>query len=325
MHATPQRTNARTGRVGLVALALVSLVLGALAITSPSSGAAGPNRAAVIVETGADTHRVLIEFDAESISGLEALELAGAQPSIASWTGMGGAVCALYGVGHPANQQECLGTPGDQRFWAYWHVPAGGSGFTDETFSRAGGSSVRVRDGDVEGWRYGTGEPPEFVAFASLVPPPPPPPPTDEPSPSTRPAGSGPSVGPAGPSGAGGPSATVGTTTTTRRASIRPAAPSRRNKDADKDGDQADGRRKAGGDDDRGETAGKSGDDAPPDASDARSRQEVDSEQASASREGSGGGGSAWALIGFAIVMGALAAAIYVAHRARVGRSTAGP
>jgi hypothetical protein len=296
MHGTPQRTIARTGRLGLVALALVSLALGALAITSPSSGAAGPNRAVVIVETGADTHRVLIEFDAESISGLDALELAGAQPSVASWTGMGGAVCALYGVGHPANQQECLGTPGDQRFWAYWHVPAGSSGFTDETFSRAGGSSVRVRDGDVEGWRYGTGEPPEFVAFASLVPPPPPPPPTDEPSPSTRPAGSGPSVGPAGP-----------------------------NRAAGKDGDQADGRRKAGGDDGRGETAGKSGDDPPPDASDARSRQEVDSEQASASRKGSGGGGSAWALIGFAIVMLALAAAIYVAHRARVGRSTAGP
>jgi hypothetical protein len=289
-------------------------------VVPPSSGAAGPNRAAVIVETPEETHRVLIEFEADSVSGLEALELAGADPSVATWSGMGGAVCALYGIGHPATQQDCLGTPSDPRFWAYWHVPAGSSGFDDDTFSRAGGSSVRVRDGDVEGWRFGTGEPPTWVSFASLVPPPPPPPPPAAP-PATRPPGSSsPTVGPVGAPSGSSPG-TVGTTTTTRRN----AAPSGTRERAEKAGARGGDEEATNGGTRAGSTSKRGRGDRVESTGTTREREALDSEQASANRDGTGGSGSAWPLVGFTIVMLVLGVAIYVARRARVGRTTAGP
>ena len=109
------------------------------------AGAAGPNHAAMIIETPTDVYRVVISFDADSISGLEALALVpGANPSALGFSGLGGAVCGLFGVGHPATSSTCLGEPSDPRYWAYWHVPAGQSGFSDSTYSRAGAGSVTV-------------------------------------------------------------------------------------------------------------------------------------------------------------------------------------
>ncbi len=172
---------------------MLSLVTGLVSVAVPAA-ADGPNHAAVIIETGSQVHRVVVSFDGDSISGLEALALVpGANPSTLGFSGLGGGVCALFGVGHPATSSTCLGEPSDVRYWAYWHVPAGQSGFSETTYSRAGASSVRVHDGDTQGWRYGTGEAPAWVQleFPAPAPPATAAPAADEPAPSlTGPGGS---------------------------------------------------------------------------------------------------------------------------------------
>ena len=90
----------------------------------PHGAAAAEHHAAVIVETGAAVHRVVVSFYADSISGVEALQLCRAPIRRSPGSpGSARAVCALFGVGHPATASDCLGAATDPRFWAYWHVP----------------------------------------------------------------------------------------------------------------------------------------------------------------------------------------------------------
>jgi hypothetical protein len=117
-------------------------------------------RAVVVVEPGPTRS---ICFDG-SISGLEALQLAGANPITYGFSGQGAAVCQLFGVGNPADD-SCLIGPGGQ-YWAYYRAAPGAGGWT---YSRGSASSSTVTDGSVEGWRYGTGGAPGFVSFCSVV------------------------------------------------------------------------------------------------------------------------------------------------------------
>jgi hypothetical protein len=153
------------------------------------------SRAVVVVEPGPGA--VSVCFDG-SISGLAALKLAGANPVTYGFAGQGAAVCQLYGVGNPADQ-SCLIGPGGQ-YWAYFRAGPGAGGWT---YSRAGAGSTTVTDGSVEGWRYGTGAAPGFVAFCSVVScaPPPTSPPATAPPVTAAP------VAPAGPAGPAGRSA----------------------------------------------------------------------------------------------------------------------
>jgi hypothetical protein len=205
----------RGGR-GLRAL-LVALVCAAAVGAGPAAhadpAAQGCSaRAVVVVEPGPGA--VSICFTG-SISGLDALQLAGANPVTYGFSGQGAAVCQLYGVGNPADQ-SCLVGPGGQ-YWAYYRAAPGAGGWT---YSRGGASSTTVVDGSVEGWKYGTGGAPGFVAFCSVVSCAPPP--TDPPATAPPPAApAAPAVTPAGPaaSPAGGgttapavpPGATAGT------------------------------------------------------------------------------------------------------------------
>jgi hypothetical protein len=146
-------------------------------------------QAVVVVEPGPGA--VSICFDG-SISGIEALQLAGANPVTYGFSGQGAAVCQLYGVGNSADS-NCLIGPGGQ-YWAYYRAAPGASGWT---YSRAGASTTTVTDGSVEGWRYGTGGAPGFVSFCSVVscaPPPTDPPPATEATPPVTGAPSGPAV-----------------------------------------------------------------------------------------------------------------------------------
>lgn len=124
------------------------------------------HRAAVIVEGDGQTRRVVVEFPEESITGIELLRRAGADPVVYSYSGVGGAVCRLYGVGRDAGP-DCLGgTGGDARYWAYFRAPAGSTSFR---YAAVGGGSSTVRDGDVEGWRYGTGAAPAFASIDAIL------------------------------------------------------------------------------------------------------------------------------------------------------------
>lgn len=151
----------------LVALvALGALVGGSFAGPSGAAGADTMHRAAVIVEADGLLRRIVVEFPEESISGIELLRRAGAEPVVYSYSGIGGAVCRLFGVGRDAGP-ECLGgTNGDARYWAYFRAPSGTSSFR---YAAVGGGSTSVRDGDVEGWRYGTGAAPAYASIDTIL------------------------------------------------------------------------------------------------------------------------------------------------------------
>lgn len=129
----------------------------ALVLTAAPAGA---GEAAVVIDTGTEVRKVCIRFDADRISGTEALELAGAEPLYQEFGGMGSFVCQLCGWPDPVG--EC---PPAGDHWAYHRAPAGEPAFTA---APVGASSTTVGDGDVEGWRFGRGEAPALASFETI-------------------------------------------------------------------------------------------------------------------------------------------------------------
>ena len=147
-------------------LALTALVAGAaLAFALPVGVIAGEseNRAAVIVDTGQTVKKICVRFSEDSISGKDLLDRAGVDPVYRTYSGEGVAVCALCGKGCPPDS-SCL-TCGGNSYWAYHRAP---SGTTTFTASSRGAGTTSVRDGDVEGWRWGTGAPPEWESVQTV-------------------------------------------------------------------------------------------------------------------------------------------------------------
>ena len=300
-------SSARFTRATLFAL-LLSLfaTVAGFGASSPTATAASPHRAAVIVDTGGTVHKIVITFTEDSITGIEALQKAGANPAVYSM-GPGGAVCRIFGVGRDPGPNCLGGQDGDSRYWAYSRAPAGTSSFT---YSRVGAGTARVHDGDVEGWKFGTGTAPAFVSLASLTPPPPPPtqPPATRP-PATVAPGSGSSSNPGGAPGAvagqapGGSPSTPSTLPVTG-ATAKPGATSATGKagataraEASRSGT---GTKRSSNDEGR--------------ATDANGETV---ETALTSSDGDDGGGSAWSLLLFAILIVAIVAAIFFVRRLR--------
>jgi hypothetical protein len=118
-------------------------------------------------------------------------------------------VCALDGVGHEATQSSCLGTADDPRYWAYFRAPSGASAWT---YSRECACSSTVGDGDVEGWRFGTGQQPPFASFCAVAGCAPPP--TAAPAPAPAPPGAQSPGGATATGSSGNGTAGSGTTVT---------------------------------------------------------------------------------------------------------------
>jgi hypothetical protein len=227
----------------LVALAGVVGAEGAGADAAPVAQACG-SRAVVVVDTASGVHQTTICFDG-TISGLDALQLAGANPVTYGFSGQGAAVCQLYGVGNPPDS-SCLIGPGGA-YWAYYRAAPGATGWS---YSRGGATSTTVTDGSVEGWRYGTGAAPPFSSFCSVVGCAPPP--TAAPPPAAGGGSSNPDSGTASPGaptggvtsseGVGGPSTPAGssdgdtanTTTTAPTAGPSSASSARSGRDQGK-------------------------------------------------------------------------------------------
>ncbi len=115
--------------------------------------AATTNHAAIVVDTGKEVKKFCLAFPEDEISGAEALRRIDSQAVFANFGSRGQAVCSLCGTGCPSS--NCFCDP--NKFWAYHRAGPGGAPYA---FSRAGASSTAVRNGDVEGWRWGGGEPP---------------------------------------------------------------------------------------------------------------------------------------------------------------------
>ncbi len=122
------------------------------------------HRAAVIVDTGTQVKSVCVRFREESLTGIEALARANVDPVLHGFAGKGAAVCALCGVGCPAGE-SCLTCNAEGKFWSYSRSLAGSGSLRT---SGVGASSTTVRDGDVEGWRYGQGGTPPFATVEQV-------------------------------------------------------------------------------------------------------------------------------------------------------------
>lgn len=185
----------RRWRAALVAAVAVGTLLGGLPAldafdAGAPAGAAGLNHAAVIVDDGHTVTKTVVSFPGDSISGIEALQLAGQDPTVRGFSGLGAAVCAIRHVGCSAGN-DCM-TCGAPAYWAYYRASAGAAGYTK---SPVGGGATRVHDGDVEGWHWSSGTPPPFATVAQIGLPPPPPAPAPAPAVTTAAPGSPPVSG----------------------------------------------------------------------------------------------------------------------------------
>ncbi len=106
------------------------------------------NQAGLVVDHS-DGVRVIkvIEFESETITGLELLQRSGLD-LIISESFFGTAICAIDGEGQPAD--DCFGDP-DGRFWNFNILNAG----SQWEMSMVGASDTVVQDGDVHGYIYG--------------------------------------------------------------------------------------------------------------------------------------------------------------------------
>jgi hypothetical protein len=143
-----------------VAPGLTALVLGiALVLGAPAAAPArvqGAHVAGVTVSFGSGqvVHRT-VTFSGDSITGIDALRGAGFDVEVYGFSGIGGAVCKIDGVGRAADS-SCLN--GGDQYWAYWH---------DGRYSSVGAGASEVHDHDQEQWAWGTGDhAPPTTAFA---------------------------------------------------------------------------------------------------------------------------------------------------------------
>lgn len=177
-------------RLGVLAGAAVVVLLATppeRPLAPVTTVAAVEHHAAVIVDTGETVKKVCVTFAEDQISGAEALRRAQVDAVFSSYGGRGEAVCSLCGVGCPAGDCFCDA----RRFWAY-HRAEPGRGYT---FSGSGASTTAVRDGDVEGWSWGSGAPPPYASVGQvcgIAEPPPrssasPPPPSQTTAPAVAP------------------------------------------------------------------------------------------------------------------------------------------
>ena len=119
-----------------------------------SATGAAVNRAALVItfEDGR-SQSFCIEFTEESITGLELLKRSGLPLVTSGNGGLGSAVCSINGKGC-SNPGDCFCKckGGTCAYWAYYH-------FTNGAWqsSPLGASAWTVRDGDADGWSWGSG------------------------------------------------------------------------------------------------------------------------------------------------------------------------
>jgi hypothetical protein len=150
------RTGAAAGAalVGLASAAAVAVFVAGLAVAAFAPGSplaatcagAGPNHAALVVEhaDGSVVTRC-VAFDSGSITGEQLLDTSGLEWSSQTFGGYGRAVCALDS--EPAHYANC---PGGDSYWAVFDSSGGGKW----QLSAVGISTLKLADGDAEGFRY---------------------------------------------------------------------------------------------------------------------------------------------------------------------------
>lgn len=141
------------------------------AITRPAEAAEGCDGVWVVVDASALEGPVTTRCAAGAPgSGLEALAATGHAVTPVQGQPF---VCQIDG--HP--DSTCQRIPPADAYWSYWHAETGGTW----TYSTEGAATRTPTPGSVEGWAFGSGDPPSLA-------PPPTPEPESEPAPPSEPA-----------------------------------------------------------------------------------------------------------------------------------------
>jgi hypothetical protein len=90
-----------------------------------------------------------VQFEEESITGLDVLVRSGLALAVAPFGGLGGGVCSLDGEGCPADDCWCASYSTPAYFWHYY---ARQDGNWNEQL--IGASSRVLHDGDIDGWSW---------------------------------------------------------------------------------------------------------------------------------------------------------------------------
>jgi hypothetical protein len=164
----PRRSTSGMAAMGVrrqhlyLVLALPAVLVIARAFLS-GTHAQGIHRAGLVVRMGdGSVISRCVAFSEAEISGCELLMQSGLEVTAARC-----AVCDIEGQsGCPVEDCfcQCRGTP--CLYWSYWHLRAGGW-----HYAAAGASASLVHSGDVQGWSWGTGEPPLIFSFDQICSP----------------------------------------------------------------------------------------------------------------------------------------------------------
>lgn len=140
-------------RAGSIAR-LVLVVALALSVSPLPAAAKEPNAAGIVVQFG-DGSRVYayVQFSEDAITSEQLLVKTGMDIEMAPYGGLGAGVCSIRGEGCPASNCWCQSF-GNPSF--YWHFYAMSDGKWMEQLQ--GPTSRRVRDGDIDGWLWSSGD-----------------------------------------------------------------------------------------------------------------------------------------------------------------------
>jgi hypothetical protein len=135
------------------------LVLLALTLGWQMGFAQQSHRAALVVQFGdGSVVTACVDFTAENIDGAELLRRSGLSVVVDPHSGFGEAICmissggASNGCDYPAQECFCHCQGTHCVYWAYYHFQNG-----RWVYSEVGPSHWLVKDGDVEGWAWGSG------------------------------------------------------------------------------------------------------------------------------------------------------------------------
>lgn len=134
----------------------IFVALGALGLAATSL-AGSTNRAGLVVTLPDRTETLWVEFSEEQITGAELLRRSGLAVTFSGFGGLGQGVCAIEEVGcFDPGDCWCQCKSGTCKYWVYFRAEQGGW-----IRSPVGPSSRKLRDGDVDGWVWGSGAAPE--------------------------------------------------------------------------------------------------------------------------------------------------------------------
>lgn len=163
----------RPGSRSLLALAMLCLAL--LLSQFGTAIAQEPNKVALVVDFGDGRYVTrCVEFVEDEITGEEVLKRSGLNV-IFEYSSTGAAVCKIEDVGcdFPSEPCFCDCQGSDCVYWSYWYVENGKWVYASE-----GAAGRTVRDGDMEGWAWGSGavgtsgRQPVWMPFLNICVPP---------------------------------------------------------------------------------------------------------------------------------------------------------